>query len=76
MYFVAAAFPFGKTKTPLPGLAVGFVNLVKESEPDRRAGKQQQYIQQVQIQIASHVGKLAGSFGTSICFRSKQPPSS
>jgi hypothetical protein len=44
---VAVEHPFGKTKTPLPVLAVGSINQVIKSEPNRRAGKRVQ--QQVQI---------------------------
>jgi hypothetical protein len=56
---VAVAFPFGKTKTPPPIWQWGSINLVIESEPDRRAGKQQRVQQQVQIQIANHGGNVA-----------------
>jgi hypothetical protein len=51
---VAAASLFGKTKKPTAGLAVGSINLVNESEPDRRAAQQQRVWQQIQIQIAIH----------------------
>jgi hypothetical protein len=46
---MAGPLQFQKTKTPLPGLAVGFDKSVIESEPNRRAGKQQRIQQQVQI---------------------------
>jgi hypothetical protein len=48
---VAVAFRFGKTKQK-PHCRVwqwGSINLVIESEPNRRAGKQQRVQQQVQI---------------------------
>jgi hypothetical protein len=52
---VAAALPFGKTKTPPPVWQWGSIKLINESEPNRRAAQQQQRVQQqVQIQIAIH----------------------
>jgi len=36
----------------------GSINLVNESEPDRRAAQQQRVQQQIQIHIAIHTGKL------------------
>jgi hypothetical protein len=46
---VAVAHPFGKTKTPLPGWAVGSINQVIKSEPNCRAAQQQLVQKQVQI---------------------------
>ena len=61
---------FGKTKTPLPVWQWGSLNLVDESEPNRRASKQQRVQQQVQIQIPNHALKLlrAGKKSTSFPF--------
>jgi len=47
-----------KYKNPTAVGQWGSLNLVNESEPDRRAAKQRVQ-QQVQIQIAIHAGKLA-----------------
>jgi hypothetical protein len=56
---VAAALLFCKTKTPPPGLAMGFVKLVNKLEPNRRAAQQQRVQQQVQIQIVIHAVNLS-----------------
>jgi hypothetical protein len=59
---VAVALSFGKTKTPPPGLAVGFVKFyVFKSEPDHHAG-QQRVQQQVQIEVAIHENTLIHLF--------------
>jgi hypothetical protein len=50
---MAAAARFDKTKTPPPVWQWGSINLVNESEPDRRAAKQRVQ-QQVQFQITVH----------------------
>jgi hypothetical protein len=44
-------------KTPPPGWRWGSINLVNESEPDRRAAQQQRVQQQIQIQITVHSEK-------------------
>jgi hypothetical protein len=63
---VAVALSFGKTKTPPPGLAVGFVKFyVFKSEPDHHAGQQrvqQRVQQQVQIEVAIHENTLIHLF--------------
>src|SRR5208282_6618401 len=48
-----------KNKNPTAVWRWGSINLVNESEPDRRAAQQQRVRQQIQIQIAIHVVKIA-----------------
>jgi hypothetical protein len=52
----------------------GSINLVDESEPDRRAGKQQRVQQQVQIQIPNHALKLLMGRGKSTSFADRAHP--
>jgi len=47
-----------KNKNPTAVWQWGSINLVNESEPDRRAAQPQRVWQQVQIQIAIHDNKV------------------
>ena len=47
-----------KNKNPTAGWQWGSINLMMQSEPDRRATQQQRIQQQIQIQIAVHVAIL------------------
>jgi hypothetical protein len=56
-------FICGKNKNPTAVWQWGSINLVNESEPDRRAAQQQHVQQQVQIQIAIHDDNVAITSG-------------